>query len=105
MENRLTTMGGDWKDFFRAIQLNDIELVKYHIRTGINPNYQHPEFMTAPLMECIRFGHLDIAKYLLENGAEANALEHNSTTTTAMSIAKMLGNQDAINLLEEYIKK
>ncbi len=97
-------MGGDWKDFFRAIQLNDIELVKYHIRTGINPNYQHPEYMTAPLMECIRFGHLDIAEYLLENGADANALEHNSTTT-AMSIAKMLDKQDAVKLLERYISK
>ena len=97
-------MGGDWKDFFRAIQLNDIELVKYHIRTGINPNYQHPEYMTAPLMECIRFGHLEIAEYLLENGADANALEHNSTTT-AMSIAKMLDKQDAVKLLERYISK
>ena len=94
-------MGGDWKDFFRAIQLNDLELVKYHIRMGIDPNYQHPEFMTAPLMECIRFGHLEIAKYLLENGTDANALEHNSTTT-AMSIAQMLGNQDAIELLKQY---
>ena len=94
-------MGGDWKDFFRAIQLNDLELVKYHIRMGIDPSYQHPEFMTAPLMECVRFGHLEIAKYLLENGADANALEHNSTTT-AMSIAQMLNNQDAIQLLKQY---
>ena len=94
-------MGGDWKDFFKAIQLNDIELVKYHIRMGIDPNYQHPEFMTAPLMECIRFGHLEIAKYLLENGADANAIEHNNTTT-AMSIAQMLGNQNAIKLLKQY---
>jgi len=94
-------MGGDWKDFFRAIQLNDIELVKYHIRMGIDPNYQHPEFMTAPLIECIRFGHLEIAEYLLQNGIDANALEHNSTTT-AMSIAQMSGNQEAIKLLERY---
>lgn len=97
-------MGGDWKDFFRAIQLNDIELVKDHIRSGINPNYQHPEFMTAPLMERIPFGHLDIAKYLLKNGTDTNALEHNSTTT-AMNIAEMLGNQEAIKLLEGFIKK
>ena len=52
-------------------------------------------------MECVRFGHLEIAKYLLENGADANALEHNSTTT-AMSIAQMLNNQDAIQLLKQY---
>ena len=94
-------MGGDWKDFFRAIQLNDIELVKYHIRMGIDPSYQHPEFLTSPLMECIRFGHLEIAAYLIENGADVNALEHNSTTT-AMSIAQMLDNQEAIELLSRH---
>lgn len=94
-------MGGDWKDFFHAIQKNDIELVKYHIRTGVDPNYQHPEYMTAPLMECIRYGHLDIAKYLLENGADATAREH-AGTTTAMSIAQMYSNEAAVKLLKEY---
>jgi len=95
-------MGGDWKDFFRAIQLNDLELVKYHIRMGIDPNYQHPEFMTSPLMECIRYNHLEIAKFLLENGTDAAALEHNSTTT-ALSIAEMLGHNEAVKLLKQYL--
>ncbi|MFT4762774.1 MAG: ankyrin repeat protein [Paraglaciecola sp.] len=96
-------MGGDWKAFFRAIQLNDIELVKYYIRMGIDPSYQHPEYMTAPLMECIRYEHLDIAEFLLENGADASAKEHGGTTT-AMSIATMLGNKKAMELLEKYLK-
>ena len=95
-------MGGDWKDFFRAIQLNDLELVKYHIRMGVDPNYQHPEYMTAPLMECIRFERLEIAEYLLENGTDATAKEHGGMTT-AMSIAVMNGNKAAIKLLEKYI--
>ena len=94
-------MGGDWKDFFRAIQLNDLELVKYHIRMGVDPSYQHPEYMTAPLMECIRFERLEIAEYLLENGADATAKEH-AGTTTAMSIAVMNGDKGAIRLLEKY---
>lgn len=96
-------MGGDWKAFFRAIQLNDYELVKYYLRMGIDPNYQHPEYMTAPLMECIRYENLEIAALLLENGADAAAKEH-AGTTTAMSIATMLGNQKAIALLEKYLK-
>ena len=66
-----------------------------------NPNRPGMQFMTPPLMECIRFEHLEIAKYLLENGADANVLEHNGTST-AMSIAQMLGNQDAIQLLKQY---
>lgn len=95
-------MGGDWKDFFRAIQLNDLELVKYHIRMGVDPNYQHPEYLTAPLMECIRFERLEIAEYLLKNGTDATAKEYNGETT-AMSIAVMNGNQEAILLLEKYV--
>ncbi|MGK0366169.1 MAG: ankyrin repeat protein [Saprospiraceae bacterium] len=95
-------MGGDWKDFFRAIQLNDLELVKYHVRMGVDPNYQHPEYMTAPLMECIRFERLEIAAFLLENGTDATAKEHGGATT-AMSIAVMNGNKEAIRLLEKYV--
>ncbi len=95
-------MGGDWKDFFRAIQQNDLELVKYYIRMGIDPNYQHPEYMTAPLMECIRFDRIDIAEFLLENGTDPAAKEH-AGTTTAMSIAQMNGNQAAIELLNRYL--
>lgn len=60
--------------------------------------------MTSPLMKCIRFENLEIAEYLLQNGADTNALEHNSTTT-AMSIEKMLGNQKTLKLLEEFKKK
>jgi ankyrin repeat protein len=70
---------------------------------GIDPSYQHPEYMTAPLMECIRYEHLDIAEFLLENGADASAKEHGGTTT-AMSIATMLGNKKAMELLEKYLK-
>lgn len=35
---------------------------------GIDPNYQHPAFMAAPLVESIRFNRLTMAKLLLENG-------------------------------------
>jgi uncharacterized protein len=47
---------GDWKDMFRGVQNNDFELVKYYIRMGIDLNYQHPEFLTSPLIETIRVG-------------------------------------------------
>ena len=67
--------GGNWKEMLYACESGDLELVKYHIRMGIDPNYQHPEFLTAPLLESIRFGHLSVAKYLLENGADPNIKE------------------------------
>jgi hypothetical protein len=37
---------GDWKEMLIAAQNGDLELVRYHIRMGENPNYQHPEFLT-----------------------------------------------------------
>lgn len=95
-------MGGDWKAFFKGIQENDLELVRYYLKMGVNPSYQHPEYMTAPLMEAIRFNHLEIAKLLLENDANANAKEH-FTNITAMDIAKKKGNERAVDLLKNYV--
>ena len=33
------------KIMFKAIQENDKELVNYYLKMGIDPNYQHPEFI------------------------------------------------------------
>lgn len=94
--------GGDWKYMFKAIQEGDVNLVDYYLQTGINPNYQHPEFMAAPLVEAIRFGHLDIAKLLLENGADPSIKEV-LEGDTALAVAKMKKNNAAIELLKQYM--
>ena len=57
--------GGDWKEMMSAAEKGDIELLKYHIRMGIDPNYQHPEELTTPLIEAARQGQYDSVKYLL----------------------------------------
>lgn len=41
---------GDWKEMLIASQEGNLDLVRYHIRMGENPNYQHPEFLTTPLI-------------------------------------------------------
>ena len=41
--------GGDWKAMFKGIQENNLELVKFYLKSGIDPNYQHPEFMALPI--------------------------------------------------------
>jgi len=46
--------GGDWKAMFKAVQENDLELVRFYLRSGVDPNYQHPEFMALPLF-CLIF--------------------------------------------------
>lgn len=96
-------MGGDWKEMFQAIQTGDLALVEYYLEVGIDPNYQHPEFMAAPLVESIRFKHLDIARLLLEKGAHPDIKEHWGGETP-LSVARATNNPQAIRLLEEYIE-
>jgi len=93
--------GGDWKQMFKGVQQNDLELVKYYLKMGIDPNYQHPEYMALPLAESIRYNHLEIARILLENGAKPNIVEMESAGT-CMDLATKNGNLEAVNLLNEF---
>ncbi len=66
--------GGDWKDMYDAAACGDLVRVQYHIKQGVNPNYQHPEVMCTPLVASLIHGHDSIALYLLEHGADPNLL-------------------------------
>ena len=94
--------GGNWKEMFHASEDGDLELVRYHLKMGIDPNYQHPEYMTGALLESIRKGHLEIAKLLLENGANPKIIK-DFGTETPMSIAITNKNKAAIYLLNDYL--
>ena len=96
--------GGDWKEMFYGCENNDIDLVRYHIRMGVDPNYQHPEFMTTALIECIRLGHLGIAEFLLDNGADPE-LKEVFGAHTPLSMAKWKKNREAIQLVNDYLQK
>jgi hypothetical protein len=60
---------GDWKDMFLGVQNNDLELVQYYIRIGVDINYQHPEFMSSPLLESILYCRPELTTMLLQTGA------------------------------------
>ncbi len=62
--------GGDWKEMLVAVQAGDIDLVKYYVSEGIDVNYEHPELMTTALIESVQFDQLEIARLLLEHGAD-----------------------------------
>jgi ankyrin repeat protein len=78
--------------------------LKYYFKMGVNPDYQHPEFLTNPLLESIRFGHLEIAAFLLENGANPVIEEIWDEKSTPLSIAIMTKNKAAVTLLGKYIE-
>lgn len=95
-------MGGDWKDMFRGVETNDFDLVKYHIRNGIDLNYQHPEFLTSALIESIRLNHLEMMEFLLKNGASPDVKEAFSNKSP-MAVAKETRNKEAIEILNRYL--
>ena len=86
---------------FLAVQENDLELVKYYMKHGVGPNYQHPEFMTTALIESISLGHLEIALCLLENGADPN-LKEDFGNHTPFRMAQAAGNKDAMELVGRF---
>lgn len=61
--------GGDWKELFRAACEGDIELVRYHVKNGVDVNYAHPEFLSTPLVACILEKQEAVAALLLDHGA------------------------------------
>lgn len=62
--------GGDWKALYEAAKQGDLDDVRQWLSRGVDPNYQHPEFGTTPLIIAAEFGQLDAVKALVENGAD-----------------------------------
>jgi uncharacterized protein len=72
------TTGGDWKELVRAASDGDDKAVQSLLFTiGVNPNYQHPEYMTTPLLEAIRHKQYTTVKLLLSGSGSIG----NSTST------------------------
>jgi NADPH:quinone reductase-like Zn-dependent oxidoreductase len=92
---------GDWKDMFRAIQANDTELVLFHIRNGVDINYQHPEYLTNALCESIRYRNENLVLLLLHNGASADIREMD-TGKTPLEIAREIGFQSIMQIIETH---
>ena len=96
--------GGDWKAMFKGIQDNDVELVKYYLKIGVDPNYQHPEYLALPLSEAIRYNQSEIIKLLLSFGANPTIVEIESKMTS-LELAKKMKNQLIINLIKEHVSE
>ncbi len=66
--------GGNWKEMFDAAVGGDLDLVEYHVKSGVDINYAHPEFLSTPLVAAILAGQQDVAMYLLKAGANPSLL-------------------------------
>jgi ankyrin repeat protein len=61
---------GDWKALYAAAARGDAETCALAVGCGADPNHQHPEFGTTPLIAATEAGHLDVVRALLAAGAD-----------------------------------
>ena len=88
--------------FYLSIQHGFLDVVKLFIETGaIDVNTVEYERSLAPLHFAVLFNQVDIAKYLLENGANVNEVNSKFGGESAMTIAAQKGNIEMIKLLVE----
>lgn len=91
---------GDWKDLYQAAVTGDLLRVQYHIREGVNPNYQHPEVLSTPLVASLIHGHRDIAQYLLAQGADPS-LVSDMDGLSPLQAARKYGRMELVPLLRD----
>ncbi|MEO0474260.1 MAG: ankyrin repeat domain-containing protein [Bacteroidota bacterium] len=94
--------GGDWKEMFQAAATGDVELVRYYLKQGIDPNYQHPEFLTNPLIESAQEGQLAVVELLLASGADPFQ-KSEMDGWTALEVAKIKQHKEVVRLLEKHM--
>jgi len=94
--------GGDWKEMFYAAQDGNLNLVRYHLRNGIDVNYKHPEFLTTALIVSVENDHFEIVQFLLENGADPK-LKDDFSGKNALEIAKIYKRKNIIKAIEPYV--
>lgn len=101
----MTSSGGNWKDLLKAAGEGNVKLVQYHLREGVDPNFQHAEYFTCPIFEAVRKGHLDVVKILVEQGkADPNIVEE-LTDQTPMEAALDEGQHDIVEYLNDRLPK
>lgn len=94
---------GDWKDMLQAAETGDLELLKYHLSNDVNPNYQHPELLTTPLIVSIENGHIELVRHLLENGADPY-LKAGFSADSPLSVAKARRQKEIVKLIKQHLK-
>jgi uncharacterized protein len=61
---------GNWKELFDAACAGNLDLVRYHVRNGVNVNHIHPEYTGTILVASILAKQETAALELLAYGAD-----------------------------------
>ncbi len=97
----MTTHGGNWKDLLKACGEGDIPLVHYHLRQGVDPNFQHAEYFTCPIFEAIRNGRFEVVKILMEQGKADPGIIEELTDQTTIEVAVEAGQWAMVDYLND----
>ncbi len=62
--------GGDWKELYDAACEGRLNTISNALRMGVDPNYQHPEYGTTPLIAAVEKGQIEAARLLIQGGAD-----------------------------------
>jgi len=95
-------MHGDWKDLVKASREGNLPLIRLHLSHKVDPNFQHPEYFTSPLVVAIQAGQVEAVKALLEGGADAD-LEEQASDDRPVEIALQKGEFEIVEILQEAL--
>lgn len=103
---------GSWKDLIKACNEGNESLVACYLKSGVDPNFQHPEYLTTALIETIRAGNLSLVKFLIENGGSDPNLPEELTGMTPIEVSMEEKKFDIIDFFyqrkigsaEQYVK-
>lgn len=84
-------------DFHTAVVTNNIEAVQQHIKAGSNLNERDPFGGSSPLISAAVFGRPEIAKLLIEAGADINF--QNNDGSTALHTAAFFCRPEIVQML------
>lgn len=84
-------------DLHTAVYTNNVDAVKQHIAAGSNLNEKDPLGGSSPLISASLFGKTEIAKLLIDAGADLNV--RNNDGSTALLTAAFFGRPDIVQLL------
>jgi ankyrin repeat protein len=88
-------------DLFAAIEKNDIQKIRYLIPMGADVNARDPYASMSPLMMAAYDGYTEIARLLIEKGAEVNAKGGIDMDMTPLIYAASQDQVDMVKLLLE----
>ena len=70
----------DGSKLIESVMYQDMEALKSLVESGVDVNYQDPQSGSTALMLACNYGFIEMAKFLLDNGAKVNIQAQNGAT-------------------------